>query len=230
MAIISSIAIGKSRKSAGNITYQHYYGKEVAKQKIEPRGNKNVTEAQLERQTKQANVSELISIISPFVTLSVSRDKGKSATATFIKHNKDMLYTAFSGYKGSLSSYTGCLSNWNRNGHTAYQNIGINSNVVVTNDALHVITVKVYPRKQAKKVEMVILAQNGYRGNMLMKTVDMDLGDGENNYELVSWDYFTATGLPVDDDSSFLFCVRIDGKPVSNSVFIGSGLGALFVP
>lgn len=34
MAIISSVALGKVQKSVGNVTFQHYYGKTVAKQKI----------------------------------------------------------------------------------------------------------------------------------------------------------------------------------------------------
>ena len=34
MAIISSVALGKVQKSVGNVTFQHYYGKTVAKQKV----------------------------------------------------------------------------------------------------------------------------------------------------------------------------------------------------
>lgn len=34
MAIISSVALGKAQKSIGNVTFQRYYGKTVAKQKI----------------------------------------------------------------------------------------------------------------------------------------------------------------------------------------------------
>lgn len=230
MALISSLAVGKSRKSAGNVTYQHYYGKEVLKQKIEPRGNAKATTAQLASQSRQSNVSGIISMISPFVALSVVRDKNKSATATLLKRNKEMLYTVDFTWQGTLSTYTLLLSSFHGNGHTPHQNIGISETVTVANVSMHVITIKVYPRKAVKKAELVIFAQNGYKGATSMKTIDMDVSEDETGFELVSWDYFTAMGLTPDDDSQFLFCVRLDGKPVSASVFEASGLGALFVP
>lgn len=50
MAIISSVALGKAQKSLGNVTFQHYYGKTVAKQKVVRNPNyKPSTKQELQR-------------------------------------------------------------------------------------------------------------------------------------------------------------------------------------
>lgn len=50
MAIISSVALGKAQKSLGNVTFQHYFGKTVAKQKVVRNPNyKPSTKQELQR-------------------------------------------------------------------------------------------------------------------------------------------------------------------------------------
>ena len=87
MAIVNSLAIGKSRKSAGNLTYKTVRGRTIASQRITE--NKSNTVRQAEQRNKFSLVSQAIALCKSYVDLAYEKSKYGSARNEFMKSNPD---------------------------------------------------------------------------------------------------------------------------------------------
>lgn len=94
MAIINSITVGKGRKSLGNVTLQHYYGKTVAKQKILANKNYVPTAAQLSQRDYFKPAAMIAGAYNPLIKKTFTRTKSGSSFNNFIKLNYPSIKTA----------------------------------------------------------------------------------------------------------------------------------------
>jgi hypothetical protein len=94
MAVIRSLAVGKSRKSAGDLTYQSYYGKVVAKQKIVANKSYVPSIAQNEQRGKQKYAGKAVHFFMPWIPQSFVRSKYGTKVNNFVKSNKEFLYSS----------------------------------------------------------------------------------------------------------------------------------------
>lgn len=92
MAVIRSLAVGKSRKSAGDLTYQSYYGKVVAKQKIVANKAYVPSPAQSMQRGKQKYAGKAVHFFMPWIPQAFERSKYGTKVNNFVKSNKDILY------------------------------------------------------------------------------------------------------------------------------------------
>ena len=93
MAIVNSLAIGKSKKSAGNLTYATVKGRTIAKQKPTSVANPN-TPAQQAQRTAMATIVQFWQFwASAFKDLFTKRNKLFSAFNQFVHLNKEIMHT-----------------------------------------------------------------------------------------------------------------------------------------
>ena len=93
MAIVNSLAIGKSKKSAGNLTYATVKGRTIAKQKPTSVANPN-TPAQQAQRTAMATIVMFWQLwASAFKELFTKRNKLFSAFNQFVHLNKEIMHT-----------------------------------------------------------------------------------------------------------------------------------------
>lgn len=86
MAIINSLAIGKSFKSAGNLTYKTVRGRTIASQRITQ--NKSNTEAQSIQRGRFGATAQCMQLFLPYVNNFFEKTKYGSARNQFVKVNK----------------------------------------------------------------------------------------------------------------------------------------------
>lgn len=91
MAIINSLAIGKSVKSAGNLTYKTIRGRTIASQRIT--SNKSRTLAQSNQRSLFGLSSRAAQLIQVFINCCYEKSRYGSARNAFMKMNKN--YGAF---------------------------------------------------------------------------------------------------------------------------------------
>ena len=87
MAIVNSLAIGKSRKSAGNLTYKTVRGRTIASQRITE--NKSNTIAQNSQRSRFSLSSQAMSLIAPYIDTCYEKSKYGSSRNAFFKENKN---------------------------------------------------------------------------------------------------------------------------------------------
>lgn len=87
MAIINSLAIGKSVKSAGNLTYKIIRGRTIASQRITQ--NKSNTPSQENQRGHFSNVSRSISLLQRYIDVCYEKSKFGSSRNAFFKTNKN---------------------------------------------------------------------------------------------------------------------------------------------
>ena len=93
MAIVNSLAIGKSKKSAGNLTYATVKGRTIAKQKPTSVANPN-TPAQQAQRTAMATIVNFWQLwASAYKDLFTKRNKLFSAFNQFVHLNKEIMHT-----------------------------------------------------------------------------------------------------------------------------------------
>lgn len=85
MAIVNSLAIGKSVKSAGNLTYKTVRGRTIASQRIT--SNKSNTAAQEARRYSFGNSSKAIKLLQQYVDACYEKSKYGSSRNAFFKSN-----------------------------------------------------------------------------------------------------------------------------------------------
>lgn len=85
MAIINSLAIGKSVKSAGNLTYKTVRGRTIASQRIT--SNKSNTAAQAAQRYSFGNGSKAIKLLQQYVDACYEKSKYGSSRNAFFKSN-----------------------------------------------------------------------------------------------------------------------------------------------
>ena len=88
MAVINSLGIGNAAKSAGNITYAHYRGRTIAKQRITQ--NKSNTRLQQEQRTTFAAVEKICRGFNGILSL-FSNTKYGYKLNRFVKLNYDVI-------------------------------------------------------------------------------------------------------------------------------------------
>lgn len=86
MAIINSLAIGKSVKSAGNLTYKTVRGRTIASQRITQ--NKSNTPLQQNQRERFAKVSESMKLIQQYIDACFEKSKYGSSRNAFFSINK----------------------------------------------------------------------------------------------------------------------------------------------
>lgn len=89
MAVINSLAIGKSVKSAGNLTYKTVRGRCIASQRITQ--NKSNTNSQQIARNNFRQASKVITILQAWIDLAFEKSKYGSARNEFLKQNKLLL-------------------------------------------------------------------------------------------------------------------------------------------
>lgn len=89
MAVINSLAIGKSVKSAGNLTYKTVRGRCIASQRI-TQNSSNTTAQQLVRNNFKL-ASKIITILQSWIDLGFEKSKYGSSRNEFLKNNKLLL-------------------------------------------------------------------------------------------------------------------------------------------
>lgn len=98
MAIVNSLAIGKSVKSAGNLTYKTVRGRTIASQRITQ--NKSNTILQQSQRSKFGATATSIKLIQQYVDACYEKSKYGSARNEFFKTNKNF---NFGGLFGELA-------------------------------------------------------------------------------------------------------------------------------
>lgn len=86
MAIINSLAIGKSVKSAGNLTYKTVRGRTIASQRIT--SNKSNTPAQASQRNRFGSTAQCMQLFLPYVNGFFEKTKYGSSRNRFIKVNQ----------------------------------------------------------------------------------------------------------------------------------------------
>lgn len=86
MAIVNSLAIGKSRKSAGNLTYKTVRGRTIASQRITE--NKSNTIAQGIQRNRFSQASQAMTLIAPYIEACYEKSRYGSSRNAFMKENK----------------------------------------------------------------------------------------------------------------------------------------------
>lgn len=86
MAIINSLAIGKSRKSAGNLTYKTVRGRTIASQRITE--NKSNTIAQGFQRNRFSQASQAMTLIAPYIGACYEKSRYGSSRNAFFRENK----------------------------------------------------------------------------------------------------------------------------------------------
>lgn len=105
MAIVNSLAIGKSKKSAGNLTYATVKGRTIAKQKPVSVANPN-TPAQIAQRTAMATIVMFWQLwASAFKGFFTKRNKLFSEFNQFVHLNKKIMHTP------DLITTTGLIGN-----------------------------------------------------------------------------------------------------------------------
>lgn len=105
MAIINSLAIGKSVKSAGNLTYKTVRGRTIASQRIF--SNKSNTALQQNQRQLFANVSASMRLLQQYIDVCYEKSKYGSSRNAFFKTNKGF---TFGGLVGEISEGLVALS------------------------------------------------------------------------------------------------------------------------
>lgn len=97
MAIINSLAIGKSVKSAGNLTYKTVRGRTIASQRITQ--NKSNTASQQSQREHFSKVARSIKLVQQYIDTCYEKSKFGSSRNAFFKTNKNF---TFGGLIGEL--------------------------------------------------------------------------------------------------------------------------------
>ncbi|KAA6344338.1 hypothetical protein EZS27_008034 [termite gut metagenome] len=95
MAIIQSLAVGKARKSAGNVTYRTVRGRTILSEKITSRAKQTRSSAQSEAQSNFKKVSQFMALVKDDINVSFDKTKYGSQRNNFFKLNKEALFAAF---------------------------------------------------------------------------------------------------------------------------------------
>lgn len=105
MAIVNSLAIGKSVKSAGNLTYKTIRGRTIASQRIT--SNKSNTAAQAGQRSSFGNASKAIKLVQQYVDACYEKSKYGSSRNAFFKSNPKF---SLGGHVGDIIEGASTLS------------------------------------------------------------------------------------------------------------------------
>lgn len=107
MAIINSLAIGKSVKSAGNLTYKTVRGRTIASQRIVT--NKSNTWKQANQRASFGSSSQAMVMVQRWIDSCYEKSKYGSARNNFLKENKKYSLGGLTGEvrEGIVSLYEG---------------------------------------------------------------------------------------------------------------------------
>lgn len=114
MAIINSLAIGRSVKSAGNLTYKTVRGRTIASQRITQ--NRSKTFLQIVQRGKFSTLSKCMQLVQTWIDSSYEKSKYGSSRNQFAKLNKNFnlngLYNnIINGSSNLLAGFTGSFAN-----------------------------------------------------------------------------------------------------------------------
>jgi hypothetical protein len=95
MAIILSLAVGKARKSAGNVTYRTVRGRTILSGKIAAHSRGTRSGAQSEVQSNFRKVNQFMALVKNDISVSFDKSRYGSQRNSFFKLNKEALFAAF---------------------------------------------------------------------------------------------------------------------------------------
>lgn len=215
MAIISSLAVGKSRKSAGNLTYQHYYGKVVAKQKVLANPKYVPSSAQVSQRLKQGYVGASTKAIMPYLQTAFVRSKNGSFLNNFIKLNKDYLYSHIMSPKTTISAWQTWIVEEASMDNPIVTSKGINAFVSIVIGDAGIATVSFQDNKSYKSVSLFIVAQSTTGGKLFTGSVPLEFDSDTQTWKVTSKDFTAAIGVTAAGGYAMMACVLADNKPVS---------------
>lgn len=221
MAIISSLAVGKSRKSAGNITYQHYYGKEVLKQKISKRGNAKATEKQISAQQMMAGLTSSLKNFTPFINLAYMPLKGKTKFASIIKLNKIFFFWKNQPFdvKNSIEYSESVGDFFNKHNYYPYMSYGVNEIFTYSNNHKEVQSFSVKPRKKYKKVELILFGNSDDENIMHISRTPFEYNENNESWNLTDFNVYNAITPSEGFVHAALWCILCDGKPITSNEY-----------
>ena len=215
MAIISSLAVGKSRKSAGNLTYQHYYGKVVAKQKVLANPKYKPSSAQVSQRQKQGYVGASTKAIMSYLQTAFVRSKNGSFLNNFIKLNKDYLYSDIISPLTTISAWHAWISSEAASNTPIVTSKGINAIVSVVIGDAGIATVSFQDNKSYKSVSLFIVAQSTSGGTLFSGSLPLEFNSDTRVWNMTAADFTAAIGVTTAGAYAMMACVVADNKPVT---------------
>ena len=215
MAIISSLAVGKSRKSAGNLTYQHYYGKVVAKQKVLSNPKYVPSSAQVSQRKQQGYVGASTKAIMSYLQTAFVRSKNGSFLNNFIKSNKDYLYSDIMSALTTISAWHTWITAEAAANKPIVTSKGINAIVSVVVGNAGIATVSFQDNKSYKSVSLFIVAQSTTGGTLFAGSLPLEYDSDTQVWKVTAKDFTAAIGVTAAGGYAMMACVVADNKPVS---------------
>lgn len=209
MAIINSLAIGKSKKSAGNLTYSTVKGRTIAKQKPVSVANPNTPAQQAQRSAMATIVLFWQLWASAFVLLFTKRNKLFSQFNQFVHLNKEIMHTPnLITPAGKIGNIDGLYISSGKYGENTFEVVdpvagkfNITNMELVRNVAL------------GDKFITILVSEN--EDNLTQSMVVVDEGMLEN----IQTDYQFSTGVSVANKKYAIVYQSADDKVTSTSVF-----------
>lgn len=239
MAIISSVALGKVQKSVGNVTFQHYYGKTVAKQKIVRNPNYVPSTKQKEQRDRMyyafkfanawAGLADMLFVRSKWGTKRNNFLKlNYPAIAEYVKNNQTLLLPASGNYVNLLYTMVHSFTTYNL---PVYVAKGIDASVNCETAAGSFVDGKTNLNCTASivdamytKAQMRILyfsttnTTEPYGGaSPLLSTswVDFTLANGKWTSPVISFDVVHSSAVEL----GLIYQIMVDDMPVTINAF-----------
>lgn len=142
MAVINSLAIGKSVKSAGNLTYKTVRGRTIASQRITQ--NKSNTLLQQLQRGHFSTVSKCVTLCQAWIDRCFEKSKYGSARNQFFKLNPDFtlgnLYSnIIAGNTPFAQGFLSCFANFSESAKLSLSYVGYGSAACVVTEDLETI-------------------------------------------------------------------------------------------
>ena len=228
MAVINSLGIGNAAKSAGNITYAHYRGRTIAKQRITQ--NKSNTRLQQEQRTTFAAVEKICRGFNGILSL-FSNTKYGYKLNRFIKLNYDVLAqyvkstdewddrgTPVGDAQAYIETYfAGASKNYIAKKLNIYTSFDLRRNfrISVNNEASGPLTIRFSDAGHVYK-SVVARFVSVFPSTLLTPVIDVPLSFGTETNQQVWSGTYTAGSTIEGVWPLYAVSLIIDGKPCSS--------------
>jgi len=209
MAIINSLAIGKSKKSAGNLTYATVKGRTIAKQKPVSVANPNTPAQQAQRRAMATIVLFWQLWASAFVELFTKRNKLFSQFNQFVHLNKEMMHVpGLITIDDKIGNIDGLYISSGKYGENS---------ITLSDAAAGVFTVENPEMKRNVKEgdSFIVITVTPNGDNLLSATVTVD----EQLLEAIQDDGELNTGVDVSASAYAIVYQSADKRVTSTAVF-----------
>lgn len=218
MALIRSLAVGKSRKSAGDLTFQSYYGKVVAKQKIVANKSYVPTAKQIAQRNKQVIAGKLVHLLIGTIPVSFVRSQYGTKVNNFVKSNYELLYGPSSNTVPFTSLQSIILASQSNGDSVIPFTIAKGLSLAFTTDVTSpagVMTASNNNPLVATDVVMHILYQKKAGGTLYNhKEYFTENTVGSGKFEISEFALNTMANISTGD-WCFMYYITVDDKPVT---------------